>query len=85
MMDNLRAHLPQRMFDAAAGEGHRLLRRPVASPDFAPVESVFSEMKASLRRASSLITPRNLAGAAQAALRAIPQQHFANFFLNCGY
>ncbi len=85
MMDNLAAHLSPRLFIAVRDHGHALLRRPVCSPDFAPVETVFSMLKSGLRSLSYVITSNTLENAAEAVLYTIPSENFARAFEHCGY
>ena len=61
MCDNLGAHSVAGIEDCVKAEGHCLIFRPAASPDFAWIESCFSQIKGSLRNSRYFdITPSNL-------------------------
>lgn len=49
MMDNLSAHYSPELDALFAAEGHRLLYRPVHSPDFGPIEYCFGWLRQTLQ------------------------------------
>jgi transposase len=50
VFDNLKAHLSPAVFEAIERAGARVLPLPPYSPDFAPIEEMFSKFKEFLRR-----------------------------------
>ncbi|KAH3758586.1 hypothetical protein Pelo_9593 [Pelomyxa schiedti] len=60
LMDNHRAHLDVSIRELVEQEGHKLVRRPVASPDMAWIETCFSQIKENLRKYCSDVNLHNL-------------------------
>jgi transposase len=84
IMDNLPAHKVASAREAIENAGARLLFLPPYSPDFNPIEQVFSKLKALLRMAAAR-TVDVLEAAIAAALDAFTAQECANYFTNSGY
>lgn len=88
VFDNLAAHLGPAVAEAIEGAGARVLRLPPYSPDFTPIEQLFSKLKGrlrqlgartkdrlyeALREALGLVTSRDILGwFRHAGLRAMP-------------
>ena len=53
VMDNLSSHKSQALRDAIEAVGAQLILPPPCSPDFNPIEQVFSKLKALLRKAAA--------------------------------
>lgn len=84
LLDNLSIHKADAVQQAIEAVGARLLFLPPYSPDFSPIEMVFSKLKALLRRAR----PQSLADlltALKHALDAISVTDALGFFCAAGY
>jgi transposase len=84
IMDNLATHKVQGVAEALEAAGARLLYLPPYSPDFNPIENMWSKIKQILRSAD----PRSegeLAQAAKAAFNAITTTDCIGFFFNAKY
>ena len=82
--DNLSVHksaIAQRRIEAC---GCQLLWLPPYSPDFTPIEQVFSKLKTALRRTGAR-TREALAEAIAAALATITAADAQGWFAHCGY
>lgn len=84
VMDNLAAHKDPKVAEAIEKAGTRLLYLPPYSPDFNPIENMWSKVKASLR-ASAARTFEALGVAIDIALASITSKDCRGFFANCGY
>jgi transposase len=82
--DNLRAHHADGARAAIEARGARLLFLPPYSPDFNPIEHVFSKVKQVLRRAAAR-TDEALRTATWAAFATIAPADIAGWFAHCGY
>jgi transposase len=82
--DNLRAHHSERARAAIESRGAVLWHLPPYSPDFNPIEEVFSKLKALLRRAQAR-TDDALRAATWDALASISLTDIAGWFSHCGY
>lgn len=82
--DNLRAHHSERARRAIEARGAFLWHLPPYSPDFNPIEAVFSKVKASLRRAQAR-TDDALRDATWAAFATVTTADIAGWFAHCGY
>jgi transposase len=84
ILDNLSVHKRadiRALFDAA---GCTLIFLPPYSPDFNPIELIFSKLKTRLRRLAAR-TQEALDDAITEALRSISPQDAAHCFRHCGY
>lgn len=84
IMDNLPSHKSQRVTDAIEGAGCTLVYLPPYSPDFNPIENMWSKVKACLRKARAR-TYDALVDAVRDALLAVTCEDCAGFFEHCGY
>jgi transposase len=84
VMDNLSVHKSRRAKELIEQKGVALLFLPPYSPDFNPIEGVFSKLKGILRKAEAR-TQGVLVEAMGRALSAISRQDIAAFFAHCGY
>lgn len=84
IMDNLATHKVQGVREAIEAAGARLRYLPPYSPDFNPIENMWSKIKQSLRS----LAPRSreeLIPAAKSAFAAISRADCRGFFLNAQY
>ena len=83
-MDNLASHKVKGVREAIKVAGCDLWYLPPYSPDFNPIEKLWSKVKAWLRRVSAT-TFDALCDAITDALRAVTADECANYFASCGY
>jgi transposase len=83
VMDNLSCHKSSRVEQAIAGAGARVRYLPPYSPDFNPIEKMWSKVKGSLRTAAKR-TPRTLWNAITTAMRSITPEDCKGYFGACG-
>jgi transposase len=84
IMDNLATHKVQGVAEAITAAGARLLYLPPYSPDFNPIENMWSKIKQSLR-SSDPRTEEELIAAAKTAFNTITTTDCTGFFLNAQY
>jgi transposase len=84
ILDNLATHKVRGVREAIETAGARLLYLPPYSPDFNPIENMWSKVKQSLRSAAPR-TQRELVAAAKTAFNAISTTDCQGFFLHAGY
>lgn len=84
VMDNLPAHKVPGVAEAIAAAGASLRYLPPYSPDFNPIENMWSKVKASLRAAAAR-TFDALGTAIDQALASITPDDCRGFFDNSGY
>ena len=84
VMDNLSAHKATDVRQAIEAVGCDLWYLSPYSPDFNPIEKLWSKVKAWLRRASAT-TFETLSDTIVAALQAVGPQECSNYFRSCGY
>jgi transposase len=84
VMDNLGAHKVQRILDRIAAAGVKAVFLPPYSPDYNPIENMWSKVKA-LVRAAEARTFERIAEAVGDALRKVTGEDCRGFFQNCGY
>lgn len=84
VMDNLPPHKSPRVRQLIEAAGCRLLYLPPYSPDFNPIENMWSKVKACLRSAAAR-THDALEQAVTDALHAITPNDCRGFFRHCGY
>jgi transposase len=82
--DNLPAHKVAGAESAIEAAGATLLRLPPYSPDFNPIEQLFSKLKAHLRKAAAR-TVDQLWREIGRILASVPPSECANYFTNAGY
>lgn len=84
ILDNLQPHKPQQVREMIEAAGAELLYLPPYSPDFNPIENMWSKVKQHLRSAAAR-TFDALLEAIDAGLGSISAQDCTGFFRNCGY
>ena len=84
IMDNLSPHKNERTLALLAQAGAEVAFLPAYSPDFNPIEKMWSKVKASLRSAEARTQDTLLAALASALERVTPQDA-TNWFASCGY
>jgi len=84
VMDNLAPHKSPRAAELIQQAGAELWFLPPYSPDFNPIEKMWSKVKAFLRKIKAR-TEQTLERAIGAALRTITPQDAAGWFRHCGY
>lgn len=84
ILDNLQPHKPQQVREMIEAAGAALLYLPPYSPDFNPIENMWSKVKQHLRSAAAR-TFETLLEAIDAALASISSSDCVGFFRNCGY
>ena len=84
IMDNLPTHKVAGVLQAIAAAGARLIYLPPYSPDFNPIENMWSKVKQTLRSWARR-TGEELLPAAKAAFEAISAADCQGFFLNAQY
>lgn len=84
IMDNLRSHKVEGVREKIELRGARLIYLPPYSPDFNPIEQIWSKMKQCLRSAKAR-TIETLDQAVGDALNAVTSGDTAGCFEGCGY
>jgi transposase len=84
IMDNLAPHKSDPTLALITQAGAQILFLPAYSPDFNPIEKMWSKVKASLRSAQAR-TPAELIPAIAAALAKVTPKDALHWFASCGY
>jgi transposase len=84
VLDNLGAHRASRIEKIAASCGAQVLWLPPYSPDFSPIELMWSKVKAYLKKVKAR-TQTELEKAIAEALETIALSDCLNWFRHCGY
>lgn len=84
VMDNLSSHKVKGVREMIEGAGAELWYLPPYSPDFNPIEQMWSKVKAKLRSLARRTT-ESLYRAIGAALRQVTPNECFNYFAHCGY
>ena len=84
VMDNLAPHKVPGVAEAIASVGATAWYLPPYSPDFNPIEKMWSKVKAFLRKAKAR-TPEALLDAIATALRTVSASDAAGWYQSCGY
>jgi transposase len=84
IMDNLSIHKGQKVRKMIEERECQLLFLPAYSPDFSPIEEMFSKLKAVLRRVRAR-THEALQDALAQALLTVTTADAAGWFRHCGY
>jgi transposase len=84
IMDNLSPHKSEPTLSLIAQAGAAVLFLPAYSPEFNPIEKMWSKIKASLRSAEARTQPTLIEAIAR-ALESITPQDARNWFAHCGY
>lgn len=83
-LDNLGAHRASRIEEIAFRRGARVIWLPPYSPDFSPIELMWSKVKTYLKKVKAR-TQIELEKAIVAALQTITVSDCLNWFRHCGY
>ena len=84
IMDNLSPHKSNLTLSLIEQAGAEVLFLPAYSPDFNPIEKMWSKVKERLRRAEARTQPA-LIQAIASALESVTPQDAMNWFASCGY
>lgn len=84
IIDNLPAHKSARVTAAVEGAGCVLVYLPPYSPDFNPIENMWSKVKASVRAAAAR-TLDAVVKAVSVALHSVTLSDREGYFSHCGY
>jgi transposase len=84
VMDNLSPHKNQSALELIARARAQVLFLPAYSPDFNPIEKMWSKLKAYLRKAEAR-TREELKQTIGDALKTVTAQDARNWFASCGY
>jgi len=84
MLDNLSAHRASQLETVAAECGARVLWLAPYSPDFSPIELMWSKIKTAVRAAKAR-TAQELNDALGAALQLVTRTNCFGWFSPCGY
>lgn len=84
VLDNLGAHRASRIEEITARCGAQVLWLPPYSPDFSPIELMWSKVKAYLKKVKAR-TQTELEKAIAEALETITLSDCLNWFRHCGY
>lgn len=84
VMDNLASHKVAGVREAIEAKGATLWYLPPYSPDYNPIEPMWSKVKALIRKAAAR-TESTLHDAIGEALRAVTAKELANYYADSGY
>lgn len=84
VMDNLSTHKTESVKNRFSAAGRGLFYLPAYSPDYNPIENMWSKAKAAIRRTGAR-TLHGLMYAAAEALEAVTRQDCRGYFENAGY
>ena len=84
IMDNLAPHKSPPTLELITRSGAEVVFLPPYSPDFNPIEKMWSKLKAGLRKAEAR-TPDELDTAISAALETVTAKDARSWFASCGY
>ncbi len=84
IMDNLATHKTLAVMDLFEEFSAEVLFLPPYSPDFNPIEKMWSKVKAFLRKEKARSSPE-LEQAIAGALQAVSESDARNWYLSCGY
>lgn len=84
VMDNLSSHKVKKVVELIESVGAQAWYLPPYSPDFNPIEQMWSKVKAILRSLARR-TKKTLYSAIGRALKMVDHNECVNYFANCGY
>jgi len=84
VLDNLGAHRASRIEEIAVGCGATVIWLPPYSPDFSPIEQMWSKLKTHLRKVKAR-TNEELDCAVSEGLQLITASDCRSWFKHCGY
>ena len=85
MVDNHRAHTMAHIRELVASQGHKYQFRPTHSPDFAPVELCFAQIKAFIKTNEACVTPSTLVEWITQAVNEITISTIRKYWAHCHY
>jgi transposase len=84
VVDNARCHQGKKAREAIEAAGARLVFLPAYSPDFAPIELAWRQVKAFLRQTGAR-TAESLLSAITQAMTRVTAEQAVEYFAHCGY
>jgi transposase len=84
VLDNLSSHKDKKIIDYFADHKIRILFLPAYSPDFNPIEKMWSKIKAILREKAAT-TRESLFEAIGIAFEQVSPENIQGWFKSCGY
>jgi len=84
VMDNLQTHKVKRIRDLIESAKARLLFLPAYSPDFNPIENMWSKVKTLVRKAEARTFDAVVAAVGESLAKVTPDD-CQGYFKNCGY
>jgi len=84
IMDDIKFHLQTSVAKAIESKGAKVIFLPPYSPDFSPIENMWSKLKTTLRKLAPR-TVKEFKKAIRTAFKAINKNDLANWFKHCGY
>ena len=85
MVDNHRSHRMVHVRNLVTSQGHVYQFRPTHSPDFAPVELCFAEIKAFIKSHEDFINPNNLVEWVTFAVNQLTPARVRKYFAHSHY
>lgn len=83
VLDNIKPHLAAGVAEAIEGAGASVLRLPPYSPDYTPIEEMFSKFKGALRKAEARVKTE-LYDAVAEALKRVTDEDILGWFRHAG-
>jgi transposase len=84
VMDNVKFHLQERVRKAIESEGAKAIFLPPYSPDFSPIEKMWSKIKNTLPKLKAR-TLKEFHKAIRIAFKEVSESDLINWFKCCGY
>jgi transposase len=84
VMDNVKFHLQERVAIAIESKGGKAIFLPPYSPDFSPIEKMWSKIKNTLRKLRAR-TLKEFQKAIAIAFKEVSESDLINWFKCCGY
>ena len=85
MVDNHRAHRMNHVRNLVTGQDHVYQFRPTHSPDFAPIELCFAQIKAFLKAHGQFVTPDTLVEWVHYAVNSLTAENVRKCFAHSHY
>lgn len=84
IMDNIKFHLQAAVAAAIESKGAKVIFLPPYSPDFSPIENMWSKIKNALRKLAPR-TFKEFKKSIQIAFKQVGESDLINWFKHCGY
>ena len=84
IMDNVKFHLQARIKELVESRGAKIIFLPPYSPDFNPIENMWSKIKNTLRKLAPR-TPKKFKKSIRIAFEEITKADLLGWFKHCGY